>query len=97
MNQLEAALANATSNDRVCPLPEKWNTLWQMLPNRKRKGNSWEPSLPLILAAWHHSSNLDKMLRLKEHIKWAKEHDSLKEIEGYLESLNEEDWHHLHD
>jgi hypothetical protein len=97
MNQIEAVEALVKSNDRVCPLPEKWNALWQLLPNRKRKGNSWEPSPPLILAAWHHSSNLEKMLRLKDHLKWAEKHNALEEIEEYLQTLTEEDWHHLHD
>ena len=97
MSPLESIQAIATKNDRVCPQPEKWNALWKMLPNRERKGNSWEPSLPLILAAWHHSSNGAKMVRLKEHLEWAEEHGSLHQIIEYLQSLKEEDWHHLHD
>ena len=40
------------SNDRVCPQPQKWNELWEMLPDRRRAGEGWEPSLPLILDAW---------------------------------------------
>jgi hypothetical protein len=39
-------------NRRVCPVPQRWNELWEMLPDRKRVGNGWEPPLPLILAAW---------------------------------------------
>ena len=97
MDSLEAALAVAKSSDRVCPVPDKWNTLWEMLPGKKRRGSSWEPSPPLILAAWHHSSNLDKMLRLQDHINWAAEHDMTNEVLEYLESLSENEWHHLQD
>ena len=38
-----------------------------MLPDRRREGSGWEPPLPLILAAWHTTSALSKMLRLEEH------------------------------
>ena len=81
--------------DRVCPQPLRWNELWQMLPNRQRVGNGWEPSLPLILAAWWDASDLAKMLRLAEHIEWADKHGKLEVVSRFLRSLPESDWHHL--
>lgn len=39
-------------NNRVCPQPVRWQELYEMLPDKKRIGNGWEPALPLILAAW---------------------------------------------
>jgi hypothetical protein len=48
----EEVLAEAQRNNRVCPQPQKWSELYELLPNKRRKGNGWEPSLPLILAAW---------------------------------------------
>jgi len=50
MVTLEQALEEAQKNDRVCPQPQKWNELYELLPNRVRRGNGWEPALPLILA-----------------------------------------------
>lgn len=80
--------------NRVCPKPVKWNDLWNLLKNKIRNGNSWIPSLPLILAAWDFTSDFSKKERLDEHLKWAEEQNQLDEIFQYLSSLNESDWHH---
>ena len=49
---LEALKEYAQESDRVCPIPDKWNQLWEMLPNKKRApGGDWTPPLPLILSA----------------------------------------------
>jgi hypothetical protein len=82
-----------SAESKVCPQPEKWNQLWQMLPNRRQFGASWEPSLPLILAAWHHASNLAKRERLVLHLRWAEQHQSLPQIIEFLEALEPQDWH----
>ena len=78
-------------------MPNKWNELWEMLPNRSQIGSGWHPALPLILAAWHHSSGLMKMTRLREHILYAEENGVLMNIREYLQSLREEDWFHIND
>ena len=93
----EQLLAYCQENGRVCPIPDKWNQLWEMLPDRVRKGAGWEPPLPLILAAWHHTSGLEKRLRLSEHIEWAETHQQLPEIDSFLRELSESEWHHLND
>ena len=93
----DSLLAYCRENERVCPQPSLWNDLWNMLPERQRIGSGWEPSLPLILGAWNYASNLEKRMRLKEHIHWADEHGSLPEISAFLHSLTESEWHHLRD
>ncbi len=50
-----------------------------------------------ILAAWDHTSNLEKMLRLADHIDWAEKHGSLPEVAAFLRKLDESQWHHLGD
>jgi hypothetical protein len=75
-------------------MPQQWNTLWEMLPNRTKAGLSWQPALPLILAAWHDTPALLKMLRLKEHIDWAEQQGVLKEVDKFLRSLPESEWAH---
>jgi hypothetical protein len=82
-------------NGRVCPQPSLWNDFWELLPDRNREGAGWEPSLPLILAAWHHSSDADKRIRLEEHIRWAEQHNGLEQASAYLRGLSESDWHYL--
>jgi len=79
---------------RICPMPQKWNDLWQMLPARERNGNGCIPPLPLILGAWHYTSNKEKELRFYEHLYWASDQGSLDKIIEYLNSLQEKDWYH---
>src|SRR5207247_9149193 len=97
---IEAAqnlIAYCRENSRVCPKPDRWNALWGLLPDRKRVGGGWEPPLPLILAAWHDTPSMFKMLRLAEHIEWAAKHDALESVAAFLRNLREEEWFHLGD
>ena len=79
----------------MCPQPTRWQALWELLPNRRRVGAGWEPSLPLILGAWHETPVLLKMLRLAEHIEWAEKNNALEEVATFLRGLGEDDWHHV--
>lgn len=97
MATLAAVLAEARKNGRVCPKPGKWNDLYKLLPDTKRKGVSWEPSPPLILAAWWDTPDELKMSRLRTHIEWASKHGALDAVYTFLLTLNEDDWHHLDD
>lgn len=92
MVTLEEVLAEVQKNKRVCPGPEKWAQLYEMLPNKRRKGGGCEPPLPLILAAWWDTSALQKMLRLREHVEWAAAHGCLAEIHAFLSELSEDQW-----
>jgi hypothetical protein len=85
-------------NGQICPQQQAWNRLWKMLPNRTQQpSGGWEPGLPLILHAWSDSSNLEKLLRLKEHIEWADIHDTIDMVDAYLRGLSEEEWFHAGD
>jgi hypothetical protein len=79
-------------NGRVCPKPDKWNKLWELLPDRKRVGAGWNPPLPLILAAWRETSDDQKRERLSLHIHYAADHGALEKIETYLRGLSKDDW-----
>ena len=83
------------SNNRACPMPMKWNDLYQMLHDTKQIGAGYEPSIPLILGVWGNTSDNEKQERLKIHIKWAENHGQLDEIGYYLRALKEEDWAHF--
>lgn len=41
-----------TANNRICPMPQRWNELFEKLRDRKRVGNGLQLAAPLILAAW---------------------------------------------
>ncbi|MBI5826559.1 MAG: hypothetical protein HZB22_02350 [Deltaproteobacteria bacterium] len=85
-----------TSNNRLCPMPMKWNGLFGMLKNTKQKpSGGWVPSLPLILAAWHDTMPIEKQLRFKEHIKWASDNNQIEEVGKYLRSFSENEWAHF--
>lgn len=86
--------AYCTAESRV--VPKDWNKLYGLLKNKKQKASGgWIPPLPLILAAWHCTSPLEKQLRFKEHIQWACHHDQAIQIAHYLQSLPENEWFHL--
>ena len=95
MATLDEILAEVQKNNRVCPLPQKWNELYELLPNKRRKGNTWEPPPPLFLAAWWDPPAMLKMLRLRAHSVWASEQGALEAIHLFLAGLKEEDWHHI--
>ena len=52
---------------------------------------------PLILAAWHDTPAMAKILRLADHIEWAAKHESLEAIGKFLRELREKDWYHIGD
>jgi hypothetical protein len=91
---LEQLLTFCTANARVCPQPQKWNELYQMLPETRRQGVGFDPAAPLILAAWWEATDDQKKIRVKEHVRWASEHGALTRIDKFLRSLPESDWHH---
>ncbi len=85
-----------TDNNRLVPMPEQWSELFNMLKNTRQKpSGGWEPPLPLILAAWHHSTPMEKQLRFKDHLEWAEKHDQLEDVSTFLLSLPEDQWCHF--
>jgi hypothetical protein len=90
----ESLIAYCREGKRICQMPHHWTMLWEMLPARRLVGGVWEPSLPLILAAWDETPAMFKMLRLAEHIQWAETHGALDAVAAFLQSLPEADWHH---
>lgn len=96
MSDFDKLWKYCTSNNRICPIPQKWNELFDMLHNKKQKSSGvWEPPLPLILAAWYDTPALSKQLRLKEHLEWAQKEKQLDDLSNFLYSLKEEEWFHL--
>jgi len=84
-----------TSNDRLCPMPMRWNDLFGILKDTKQNSDgSWNPSLPLILSGWEHTAPIQKFLVFQEQIQWASDKNQLNEVGKYLRSLSENEWAH---
>jgi len=96
MTTVEEIMDAATKAGRVCPQPGEWHRLWELLPDRRRKGAGWNPSLPLILAAWNNTSDAEKRDRFHLHLRWAQEHNALAQITDFITNLKPEDWHTEH-
>lgn len=94
---LESLLHYVTEDDRVCPKPQIWNELWELLPNRNSQGAGWNPPLPLILGAWHETTDEEKIARLALHIRHAYENGEVSVLDKFIRSLNEDAWVHRGD
>jgi hypothetical protein len=82
-----------TAAKRLVPMPPQWAEIHGMLKGLQQKPNGgWEPAAPLILAAWHCTVPLEKQLRFKEHIEWARDHDQVLEVGRFLRNLPEQNW-----
>ena len=81
------------SEGKVCPMPMRWNELWEMLPGRPRQGSGWNPPALLILAAWNFTSDEEKHERFLLHLNWADKHGVAVQAIEFLQSLTDEDWH----
>ena len=80
MATLDEVLEEVQKSNRICPLPQKWLRLYEMPPDKTRKGGGWEPFLPTILGAWSDTPALSKILRFRDHIQWAADHGCLDQI-----------------
>lgn len=93
MSNIDEVIALGTRQGRICPQPQRWKELWELLPNRERKGAGWIPPLPFILAAWWETDDAQKQDRFLAHLRWAEEHGALDTVIEYLSKLQESDWH----
>lgn len=78
-------------------MPDKWNRLWELLSKEKYSQSDFKLAPPLILAAWHETTNQEKMLRLIEQLVYAEQQGLLEEAESFLHKLNETHWYHSED
>ena len=88
--------AYCTSNNRLEPMPTQWSQLYGLLMHTRQKpSGGWEQALPLILAAWHDTMPIEKQLRFKAHVEWARQNDQLAQISAFLRALPEQQWCHF--
>jgi hypothetical protein len=86
--RLEALIAYSASDNRICPIPMKWNQLWLLYGCPSQAVGP-----PLILSGWAFSSDRDKRNRFKEHLEYALKARLLEEAEGFVRGLGLGEWH----
>jgi hypothetical protein len=94
MEPLNDLMVYCQQHGRVCPQPQLWQRLYELLPERRQIGAGFVPAAPLILGGWWHSSDQEKRSRLKAHIQWAADHQALDRVALFLRALQEREWHH---
>lgn len=77
-------------NNRVCPNPMIWNDLYKMMCEDL---NEQKISKPLILAGWNFSSDMEKLIRFKEHLSLI-DFKTDNRIKDFILNMKEEDWYH---
>jgi hypothetical protein len=92
---LTQALTEARRSNRVCPQPQAWKKLYEMLPGKRQDGGKWEPPPPLTGTAWAATPSISKRMCLRDHLEWADRHGCLDAIHAYLKGLPESDWHYM--
>jgi len=97
MTSVEELLRYCRENGRICPRPQQWNELYQLLVKTPRTVVGQKPRLPPILAAWRETTDQEKQERLEQHIRWAHDHATFDPAAKYLGSLPEDKWHHASD
>jgi len=68
----------------VCPLPSVWNDIYSHPCEVANSRGIERPPIPLILIGWIMSSNLEKMVRWTDTLKWAAKHGLSNEIPELL-------------
>lgn len=88
---VDEAMLEARKNNRVCPLPARWQELYRMLPERSNN----RPTPPLVGASWQATPSLSKRMCLREHLEWAQAKGCLEPVLSFLRQLPENEWHHM--
>ncbi len=86
--QIEALIDEIAGPDWVCPMPMKWNDLYEKLPDTERK----QVPIPLILTGWWCTGSSEKKERFMVHLRWARDKSVLDDILEYLKELDETEW-----
>jgi len=92
--QVDAVMRLARANDRVCPVAPAWRKLHQLLCVMLQPRRTDPAPAPVEASAWDQTTDLQKRLRLREQLSWARHHGGLHVAHEYLRSLSEDDWQH---
>lgn len=91
-SERDALLAFVQLEDRVCPNPQEWMAMYDLLPPRVA-GDKSHPGIPLILGGWWDSNDAAKRRRLAAQIRYAHVNGVFEAVDKYLRSLPESAWY----
>ena len=92
---LEGAMLVARRNNRVCPRPDAWNALSELLPPRRSLRGLQKPPAPATGAAWAITPPLTKRLCFREQVEWAEREGVLESIMDFMQAMSEDQWLHM--
>ena len=103
--RLDQLITFVTTEDRVCPLPLKWDNFWKRITRQigtyswgcpstqEQLLIEWRVLKPLILNGWY-ASAADKRRRLVDQLLFTSKHAALLDhAERYLRGLAPQDWY----
>jgi len=92
------ALVEVRRFNRVCPQPEPWQRLYELLLSvAGSDGTRQPPPPPLTGRAWEATSAMPKRICLRDQLEWAAPLGALPQVMQFLMSLPEPQWHHMGD
>ncbi len=95
---VEQALIEVRRFNRVCPQPEPWQRLYQLLLSvAGSDGTRQQPPPPLTGRTWEATSAMPKRICLRDQLEWAAPYGALPQVMEFLMSLPETQWHHMGD
>ena len=92
---LDELITESRRNNRVCPKPDRWQQLFNMLLEGEPGVSGKMPSPPLIGQAWLATPSLSKRMSFRDHLEWAGAHGGLEIAASFIKQLREDEWYHM--
>ena len=86
---METEYKDILISDRICPKPQIWVKVYQLLEENSEE----EIMKPIILGAWHFTSDKEKKDRFLNHLAIASDLGIINEVID-LVGDSETNWHH---
>lgn len=89
---VQAVMAEARRNNRVCPVEAEWQRLHQLL-----LAAGGDAPAPLTGSELRRTAPLARRIRLRDQVEWAAQHGLLGDTLKFITALPEEHWLHMGD
>lgn len=93
LNEIENLVDESAPVGWICPQPDHWKQVYEMLPDRVGSSTEKNPPLPLILGGWWYSTPTQKKERFLAHLRWAARLGVLDTVLAKVRRLEETDWY----
>lgn len=85
----------AKRNNRVCPKPDQWRQLHDMLRARAPQASAAALAPPFAGTEWQRTTSLAKRLSFRSLIDWTIANALVEDALRFLRALPEDQWHHM--